>query len=245
VRYLLALSFRGTNYVGWQRQPNGLAVQEVIETAFDTITQQATKVTGCGRTDAGVHARQFFAHVDLPDKLPAPTIHRLNRLLPRDIVAHKFIPADDHFHARFEAMSRSYEYHITSRPDPFRVDLAYRYPWYGSLDSDLLNQSADLLLDYKAFYPFCKTRSGVENYRCDLMKSYWSEDEEDHSLVYHVTANRFLRGMVRLMVGMCLQVASGKLSLDKVATCLASQTRLEESYSAPAHGLFLTQVLYP
>ncbi len=244
MRYLLALSFRGTNYVGWQRQPNGLAVQEVLETTFYTITRQVTPITGCGRTDAGVHARQFFAHLDLPDGVSVPAIDRLNRVLPRDIVVHDLTPVDENFNARFEAMSRSYEYHLTSRPDPFRHDLVYRYPRYQDLDLELLDQAAALLLSYTTFFPFCKTRSGVNHYRCDLMTSYWSR-VGDHSLCYHVTANRFLRGMVRLIVGMCLQVGSGRLNLEKVADCLANQTRLKESDSAPAHGLFLTQVLYP
>ncbi|MBX2814382.1 MAG: tRNA pseudouridine(38-40) synthase TruA [Saprospiraceae bacterium] len=242
MRYRLALSYRGTNYVGWQVQPNGDSIQGKIEEALFTICQKPLRVVGCGRTDAGVHAREYVAHLESEERLPDHALQRLNRLLPNDIQLSKIEEADPLFHARHDATQRGYRYHILARNDPFKIDLAYRYPHFEKINQALLHEAAQLLMGYDSFFPFCKTNSGVDHYRCRLHHSEWRIDEDQ--AVYHIQGNRFLRGMVRLIVGMCLNVATQKYPLEEVRISLDQQKPLNQSWSVPAHGLFLDQVSY-
>lgn len=243
MRYFLQLSYRGTSYVGWQSQPNGVSVQSRIEEVISKMLQANIHIVGCGRTDAKVHARTYYAHFDYHDHLPANLLQRLNGVLPQDIAIHKIILVDNDCHARFDAYERSYQYHIIGSKDPFRQDLAYHHFQFERLNLEQLQEAASQLLPYKAFRPFCKTGSGVEHYQCDLKKCEWERMESE--LVMTITSNRFLRGMVRLVVGMCLNVALGKLSTAQVLSALENQSMIDRSLSAPPQGLFLTEVKYP
>ena len=245
MRYFITLSYLGARYAGWQIQPNANSVQSTLETALSTILQENIEVTGCGRTDAGVHARYYVAHFDTGKQLPGTFLNGINSLLPTDIAIHEIKPVHAEAHARYDAFERSYEYHLGLRKDPFSTQTAWFYPMYEQLDFDKMQAVGALLLSFEHFYPFCKTDSGLERYHCNLQKAFWEKHPQEHRWVFHITANRFLRGMVRLIVGACIQVGKGQLTLDDVRTALEHQTPLKKSLSVPAHGLFLTDVRYP
>jgi tRNA pseudouridine38-40 synthase len=244
MRYFITLAYRGTHYIGWQRQPEGHSVQGTLEGALTTVLRHEVEVTGCGRTDTGVHATYYVAHFDTESVVPDTILRSLNGLLPQDMAAFSVVPVSPTAHARFDARDRAYEYHITSRKDPFRTETAWWLPTAGQLDLDQLNTAAALLLDYEAFAPFCKTHSDVDHYRCDLREARWVRSDDGHSLVFHIAANRFLRGMVRLIVGACISVAKGQITLDQLRKALDEQTPLPQRFSVPAHGLALTRIVY-
>ncbi len=243
-RYFLTLSYRGTRYNGWQIQPNASSVQETLETALSTILRQKIEVTGCGRTDTGVHARYYVAHFDAVGELPPTFLNGLNSLLPEDIAVFDINPVAHTAHARFDAIERSYAYHISFRKDPFLTETAWFYPQFKQLDLDKMAEIANLLPQYDAFFPFCKTNSGLDNYHCTLKTAHWEILPNARGLVFHITANRFLRGMVRLIVGACVQAGTGQLSVADIKDALDQQSRLPKSLSAPPQGLFLTSVKY-
>jgi tRNA pseudouridine38-40 synthase len=243
VRYFLTLAYQGAHYAGWQRQPNAGTVQETLETALSTILQQPVEVTGCGRTDAGVHARYYVAHMDVEERLPARFLIGLNSLLPDDIAVYSSQPMPAEAHARYDAFERSYEYHIALRKDPFSIKTAWLYPQGKRLDLTRLQEVAALLMQYEAFSPFCKTHSGVEHYACSNLKARWEMGDE--RLIFYISANRFLRGMVRLIVGACVQVGRGKLQLEDIRKAMDQQTALPKNLSVPAEGLALVDVKYP
>lgn len=248
MRYFAELSYNGTNYVGWQSQPNGIAVQAKIEEALSTILREDIAIVGCGRTDAGVHAKKYFIHFDTTNtttSIEDTLTHRINKFLPKDIAFKRFIPVKDQAHARFDATNRGYEYHIEYYKNPLKTDTAYFYPFAHQLDMKLLQESAKLLIDYDEFFPFCKTNSDAKTMCCDIRECRWTLDEVEDHLVFHIAADRFLRGMVRLIVGMCLNVALYKMPLEEVKAAMDNQTRLEKSLSVPAHGLYLSKVEYP
>ncbi|MGB3801643.1 MAG: tRNA pseudouridine(38-40) synthase TruA [Lewinella sp.] len=242
-RYAIELAYRGTAYAGWQRQPNALSVEETIDSALSTVLGTDIKLVGCGRTDAGVHASDYVAHFDFAGDFPERFLARMNRYLPDDIALYQISEVDDSLHARFSATGRSYEYRISLRKDPFRTDTVAWLPAYGALDHEAMQAAAAMLPEYSEFAPFCKTNSDAYTMICHVTKSSWHFGREE--LRYTVSANRFLRGMVRLIVGTCLQIGTGKLSLEQLRTCLDRQERLPRPLSAPAAGLFLTRIDYP
>jgi len=243
MRYFLHLAYNGTRYYGWQRQPSAVSVQETLEDALSTILNSPLEITGCGRTDTGVHARQYYAHFDFEGDFPEAFLRRLNKFLPPDIAVYELLPVADDAHARYDAIHRAYEYHLTFSKDPFRVETRYFYPFPVRLQLDAMNEAAALLLEYENFFPFCKSDTDVRTLRCDLRRSEWLP--MPGGLVYHIAADRFLRGMVRLIVGMCLLVGSGKTRLEEVRQAMDQQERLPQAQSAPPQGLFLTEVKYP
>lgn len=245
MRYFLTLSYRGTRYAGWQVQPNAPTVQAILEAALRTVLRENIEVAGCGRTDAGVHARYYVAHFDAPAALPPTFLNGINSLLPDDVALHGIRAVEPDAHARFDAYERSYEYHITLRKDPFLVDTAWHVPQHERLDWAAMMATAQLLPQYSAFFPFCKSDSGLEHYACELKSAHWEQHPAEHRWVFHITANRFLRGMVRLIVGACIQVGRGQLSLADVQRALNEQAPLKKSLSVPPQGLFLTDVKYP
>lgn len=245
MRYFLTLGYRGTRYAGWQRQPNAVTVQETLETALSTILRQPIGVTGCGRTDAGVHARYYVAHVDAPDDLPAKFLYSLNGILPHDIAVYAARPVHTDAHARYDAYERSYQYHIALRKDPFSVETAWLLPQARQLDMAAVRAVAALLPQYEAFFPFCKTDSGAEHYRCAIGEARWENLPDAGQLVFHISANRFLRGMVRLVVGACISAGQGLIGVDDVRNALDEQRQLPKSLSVPPQGLALTAVQYP
>lgn len=245
MRYFLTLSYLGARYAGWQVQPNAISIQSTIELALSTILREDVAITGCGRTDAGVHARYYVAHFDAQEPLPPNFLNGINSLLPPDIAIHQVQAVHTDAHARYDAFERSYEYHLSLRKDPFSTQTAWFYPMHAQLDFDKMQAVGALLLSFDAFYPFCKSDSGLEQYHCSLLKASWEKHPEDHRWVFHITANRFLRGMVRLIVGSCIQVGKGQLQIADIQQALEQQKSLKKSLSVPAHGLFLTDVKYP
>lgn len=244
MRYFSELAYKGTNYNGWQRQPNAPSVQQTIEEALATILNTAIEVVGCGRTDTGVHASQYFLHFDFEGKFPKEFLRRLNKLLPPDVAFRSIYEVAADAHARFDATRRSYEYHIVLDKNPFLIDTAWHFPFFEKLDMEKTQAAAALLLNYGAFQPFCKSNTDVHTMECALHRSEWIFDEAERRLVFHISANRFLRGMVRLIVGMCLNVGLGKVELNEVRQALDQQVLLKKSWSVPAEGLFLTEVRY-
>ncbi len=245
MRYFLTLSYLGARYNGWQVQPGAPSVQATLEEALGVLLRHKVDVTGCGRTDAGVHARYYVAHFDAEADLPPNFEYSLNSLLPKDVAIYGVAPVAPDAHARYDAFERSYEYHIATRKDPFLQQTAWFYRQAQHLDLARMQAAADLLPTYQSFFPFCKTHSGVDSYTCDLKKAVWTALPDEHRLVFHISANRFLRGMVRLIVGACLQAGSGQIHLDEIKQALDTQTPLRKSWSVPPEGLFLTDVRYP
>lgn len=244
-RYFLELAYNGTRYSGWQRQPHEPSVQESLEIAISMILGAETAITGCGRTDAGVHAQRYFAHFNFRGALPPGFLQRINRLLDADIALYQIFPVHWDAHARFDAYYRSYEYHLSFRKDPFARETAYFFPFRDKPDPGLMQAAAARLLQYADFFPLCKTGHDAKTTLCTLFRSEWEEHPEREALVYHIAANRFLRGMVRLVVGMCIDVGLGRISLAQLDQAFLHRERLPRNLSVPPEGLFLTDVRYP
>lgn len=243
-RYFLHISYDGTNYHGWQRQLNGHSVQEEIESALRKLLRQERVVSvGCGRTDAGVHAREFFLHfnAEKPIDKPEEIFFKLNLMLPKDIGVYRLWQVDYLAHARFDANERSYEYHIHQKRDPFAQRFSTFYPW--PLDVAKMNAAALLLLRYKDFAAFCKSGGGQKTTLCDVRHAQWVVDGS--KLVFHITADRFLRNMVRAIVGTLVDVGRGRISVEQFVSIIESGKRPKAGESVPAQGLHLTRICYP
>ncbi len=245
-RYFVEIKYDGTDFSGWQIQPNSPTIQETIEDALLKILKYKVDIVGCGRTDAGVHASQYFFHFDSNNPIDDKDhfLYKLNAIVKKDIAANRLIEVESDAHARYDATERSYQYFIHFKKNPFLRRSSFRYNYRGTPDLDVLNQAASVLLAYENFYPFCKSKSQVNHYRCKLYKSMWTIGTQNQ-YIYEVTANRFLRGMVRLLVGMCLNVSLGKLTLDQVREAMDNQKLLTPAWSVPPQGLFLSQIKYP
>ena len=242
MRYFLELSYAGTNYHGWQIQPNAVTVQETIEHALGLLLRNPIKITGAGRTDTGVHARQMFAHFDVEKAINSDDLtYKLNSFLPADISIYKIHRVTDEAHARFDAIARSYQYFIHRHKDPFLTETS----WYlaKDLDVDLMNQAAKILTQYKDFKSFSKTHTDVKTYLCDVRQAAWQTT--DNQLVFYITADRFLRNMVRAIVGTLVDIGLHKISLDELVQIIESRDRSNAGFSVPAKGLFLTEIVYP
>jgi tRNA pseudouridine38-40 synthase len=244
MRYFAELAYNGAAYFGWQKQPDQISVQEVIENALSTILGQHIEVVGCGRTDTGVHAKQYFLHFDTNTPLPDGLLRRINKFLPKDIAIFRFINVPPTAHARFDATHRAYEYHIDFTKNPFGIKTRFFYPYRILPDYHLMNEAASLLMQYQEFTPFCKTHSDAKTMRCDLRTAKWEGQAETGSMVFHIASNRFLRGMVRLIVGMCLNVGTGKVQLEDVKKAMDTQQLLPKSWSIGPEGLYLTDIRY-
>ena len=244
MRYFVELAYNGTHYCGWQRQPNQMTIQEKVEATFSMILRQPITVTGCGRTDTGVHAKQYFLHIEVEGEFPKAFLSRLNKVLPKDISIFRVFPVAAEAHARFDAYHRAYEYHLTFVKNPFQQETCFLFPYPKRPDFELMQAAANLLLGYDEFFPFCKTNTDVKTMICEMKRAEWVMDEDGNGMVFHIAANRFLRGMVRLIVGMTLNVGMGKITLEEVKTALETQTRLQKSWSVPPQGLFLKDIKY-
>jgi tRNA pseudouridine38-40 synthase len=241
LRYFIELSYKGTNYHGWQIQPDASSVQEEITKALATILQEKILLVGAGRTDAGVHASQMFAHVDTVKKLTDDYVHKLNAILPNDIVIKSIKEVSDETHARFDAVSRTYEYRILLGRDPFLLDITWQLH-QKNLQIEKMNEAANLLFEYEDFESFSKVKTDVNTFNCTIMKAVWTL--EDKHLIFHIKANRFLRNMVRAIVGTLLEVGLGKKTVEDFRKIIESKKRSEAGLSVPAKGLFLTEVCY-
>ena len=242
MRYFIDIAYNGTAYCGWQNQPNALSVQEVLEKALSTLLGTEIAVTGAGRTDAGVHAKQLFAHFDASAMEDVQNLlHRLNSFLPKDISVQDIFQVKDDAHARFDAEAREYEYHINLKKDNFVEGLAYLVN--NEPDVSKMNEAAQSLLKYQDFQCFSRSKTDVKTYYCTITKAHW--ERKENLLIFTISANRFLRNMVRAIVGTLLEIGYGKLTLEDFHKIIESKNRSNAGASAPAHGLYLTKVVYP
>ncbi len=240
-RYFLELSYHGGAYHGWQVQENALSVQQVLNEALEILLRHPVETIGCGRTDTGVHATQHFAHLDTDVALNERFLHSLNALLPWDIAVKRVIPVTADAHARFDATLRSYEYHIHFKKDPLRSNLS----WYmrDKPAIDLMNQSAEMLKEYTDFSCFSKSNTQTFTNNCKITRALWQETE--HGLVFHISADRFLRNMVRAIVGTLVEIGNGNMPPEAIRQIIESKNRSNAGASVPACGLYLTEVQYP
>jgi tRNA pseudouridine38-40 synthase len=242
-RYFIYLAYNGKNYCGWQIQPNGMTVQQQLEQSLSMLLHCPVIITGAGRTDSGVHAKLMVAHCDLEiNALDTDELtERLNGILPQDIFIYKIVPVRADAHSRFNALSRTYRYFITYRKDPFRQDFLYRIK--KPLDVDLMNEAAGILMEYTDFTSFSKLHTDTKTNNCRMMQAGWKM--ENDCLVFTIQADRFLRNMVRSIVGTMIEVGSGKLSLTEFRAVIESKDRSKAGTSVPAHALFLVDIEYP
>lgn len=241
LRYFLKLAYNGTAYHGWQVQPGAITVQEVLEKSMGLLLRKKTDVVGAGRTDTGVHASEYFAHFDADETLSHDFVFRLNSLLPKDIVVYDIYQMADEAHARFDALSRTYAYTITTRKDPFLLDNAFYSR--GKLDLVQMKQAAEILKTYRDFEAFSKTNTDVNNYLCRIDEANWCQEGDLY--IFKITANRFLRNMVRAIVGTMLEIGRGKRTPESLHEIITSKNRLNAGASAPAQGLSLIKISYP
>ena len=244
MRYFLRFAYDGTAFHGSQRQPNGVTVQETMEQALAMIFREPIPLTFAGRTDAGVHAREMYAHFDIGCQLPdaGHVCFRLNGILPDSIAIFDLCPVTDDAHARFSAVRRTYEYHIVDHKDPFLCQQATRVR--PGLDFDAMNEAAQLLIGKQDFASFCRTNTDVKTTICDLTRAEWRELGNGHA-VFTIAADRFLRNMVRAVVGTLFEVGRGKMTKEQFAEVITQHNRCAAGDSAPAEGLFLVQIDYP
>ncbi|MDR0988617.1 MAG: tRNA pseudouridine(38-40) synthase TruA [Prevotellaceae bacterium] len=242
-RYFLDLSYDGTAYHGWQIQPNGASIQAKLTEALSTLLRTPTSVVGAGRTDAGVHALQMIAHFDAPAPVDTHLLTgKLNRLLPPDIAIRQIRPVRPDAHARFDASSRTYRYYITTAKSPFVR--AYRYRLVHAPDYERMNEAAGELFRYTDFTSFSKLHTDVKSNHCRILEAAWTPCDPD-TWCFTIRADRFLRNMVRAIVGTLLEVGRGKLSIEEFAHIIEQKDRCMAGSSVPGHALFLVEVAYP
>ncbi len=242
-RYFVELSYNGSTFFGWQRQPNQISVQEEIENAFTKLNSgNPIAVVGCGRTDSGVHAHHYVLHVDL-EKVEDlnQLLFKLNKILPESIVIHSIKSVEFDFHARFHAVSRTYRYFFNSKKNPFKIGLSWTFN--KQLNFEAMNEAGKLLLGTKDFTSFSKVNTDVKTNICTVSKAQWVKID-DTNYYFEITADRFLRNMVRATVGTLLEVGEGKIKPQDILSILEAKDRGAASVSVPAHGLFLWEVCY-
>lgn len=242
MRYFLEFSYNGKAYHGWQNQPNAISVQEVLEKALSTILKSQISVMGAGRTDAGVHASQMFAHFDFEGEINSKDlVYKLNSFLPKDIVVVDVFIVNNEAHTRFDALSRTYHYKISTSKNVFNYDFAYEMQL--PLDVNTMNEACKILFQYKDFQCFSKSNTDVKTYNCDIKEAQWIQNP--NQLVFTITADRFLRNMVRAIVGTMVSIGLGKLKPEALHNIIASKDRSNAGFSVPAHGLYLVEITYP
>lgn len=243
-RYFIEIAYNGTAYHGWQAQKNAHSVQEVLNKALSIICREEVATLGCGRTDTGVHARQLFAHFDLAGEanvLDPRFLLSLNSLLPYDISAKAIFPVKQDAHARFDATKRSYEYHIHFKKDPFKHNLSWLLR--DIPDIELMNQAASIIKEYTDFSCFSKSNTQTFTNNCAISKAQWTDCPG--GMIFHISADRFLRNMVRAIVGTLMMVGKKEIKPDEIRMIIESKDRSNAGESVPACGLFLTEVQYP
>ena len=244
MRYFITLSYDGTRYHGWQIQPNGDSIQQRLQEALSTLLRQPVEVVGAGRTDTGVHARKMVAHFDFSPfkgELEGVLAYKLNKLLPQDIAVQEVRQVPDDMHARFSATSRTYHYFIHTYKDPFLRDYSWQIPF--KLDFEKMNEAAQVLLEYKDFTSFSKVNTDTKTNLCDIKEAYW-EEVATGQWRFTITANRFLRNMVRAIVGTLVEVGRGRISIEEVRQIIEAKDRCSAGESVPGKGLFLVDIKY-
>jgi len=240
LRYFLEVSYRGTNYSGFQIQQNANSIQSEIENALQILQKQKITLTGSSRTDAGVHALQNFFHFDLDGEIHVHFAYKMNAILPEDIVIQKLIPVKQNAHCRFDAISREYKYFVYGHKDPFLKDRAFYFPY--KLNVELMQEAAAIIKHYTDFTAFSKRNTQVKTFNCCILESKW--EWEDECLVFYVKADRFLRGMVRALVATILKIGRGKMTITEFKNVIEEGDRSKASFAAPSQGLFLVSVNY-
>lgn len=256
MRYFLKLSYNGMNFHGWQSQPNAVSVQETIEKALSTILRQPISITGAGRTDTGVHARMMFSHFDYPEAIEDKKrfLLSLNRLIGKDIAIHELYPVHEDAHARFDATSRTYKYFIGFEKNPFLKELYWQSPSFLSIEK--MNEAAEILKGVADFTSFAKLHSDVKTNICDVREAYWLPLQKDKEgsdfmgtlkdgIVFTITADRFLRNMVRAIVGTLVEVGRNKISINDFKEIIDERNRCSAGTSMPPNALFLWDITYP
>lgn len=241
MRYFIHLAYDGTRYHGWQIQPNGISVEGEIERCLSMLLREPIDIVGAGRTDAGVHARHMVAHFDYEETDCAQLTYRLNKILPPDITIYKVEPVADDLHARFSATSRMYHYYVATRKSPFNRQYTWRTHY--DLDFELMNKAAAIILEYKDFACFCKSHTDVKTTLCDVTISRWVQTSESE-WYYEVKANRFLRNMVRAIVGTLIEVGRHRMTLEEFRQVIEGKKRTQAGESMPGNALFLELVEY-
>jgi tRNA pseudouridine38-40 synthase len=242
LRFFIELSYNGKAYHGWQNQPNAISVQEVLEKALSTLLKNTISVMGAGRTDAGVHASQMFAHFDYEEKFDyQELVYKLNSFLPKDIAVVDVFEVKSETHTRFDALTRTYKYKISTAKNVFDYDFAYQVQL--PLNLEAMNQACEILLKYKDFQCFSKSNTDVKTYNCHIKEAFWTKSSGQ--LTFTITADRFLRNMVRAIVGTMVNIGLGKLKPEDLHKIITSKNRSLAGFSAPAHGLYLVKIVYP
>ncbi|MDE7380936.1 MAG: tRNA pseudouridine(38-40) synthase TruA [Muribaculaceae bacterium] len=249
-RYMMRLAYNGSPFHGWQIQPNAVSVQQTIEDALSVILRCPISITGAGRTDTGVNAREMFAHFDFPNPVPESILKSLNRLIGRDIAIYEIKEVADNLHARFSAVSRTYKYFISLSKNPFIYPLSWEYP--SALNVELMNKAAEILLKTDDFTSFAKLHADTKTNICRVTHAGWEYERssfpspcEDFSfLVFTITADRFLRNMVRAVVGTLLEVGRGKMTLEEFENVIRDKNRCAAGQSVPPQALYLWEVKY-
>ena len=251
MRYFIELAYNGTNYHGWQYQPNAASVQETLNTALSTVLKTTIDIVGAGRTDTGVHAKQMFAHFDFDTEIEVPfLIHKLNSFLPKDIAIINLHKVHDTAHSRFDATKRTYEYHIHTQKNVFENEGSWYYP--SELNIDAMNEATKLLFNHTDFQCFSKVNTDVNTFNCKIVEAHWQQlepktnrrESNGDKLIFTIAADRFLRNMVRAIVGTMINIGLGKITLKDFQTILESKDRNQAGFSVPAHGLYLTKIEY-
>lgn len=242
MRYFIDLSYDGKPFHGWQKQPNAITVQETIEACFAQIFQEKIALVGAGRTDTGVHAKQFIAHLDIFTNFDVKELkYKLNRMLPSSIVIHKIYAVKNDAHARFDALTREYKYYITTSKNPFTKDFSCLIK--SKIDLKIMNEACEILKQHRNFQCFSKVKTDVKTYNCKIENAFW--ENVDDQLVFTISANRFLRNMVRAIVGTMIEMGTAKKSLANFEKILTSKDRGQAGKSIAAKGLFLNKIEYP
>lgn len=240
-RYFIEISYNGTAYHGWQIQKNALSVQQTLNERLSVVLRQPVETTGCGRTDTGVHARQFFAHFDAAGEIDLPkTIFSLNAILPQDIAAKQIFPVAAEANTRFDAVLRTYEYHIHFGKDPFKQGFSWELR--DRPDMALMNRAAAIMMEYADFSCFSKSNTQVKTFNCKITAARWEETE--NGLIFRISADRFLRNMVRAIVGTLLTAGRKEIPPEGIREIIESKNRSNAGTSVPACGLYLTEVKY-
>jgi len=245
-RYFLKLAYNGEKYFGWQMQPHQISVQEVLTNGLSLLLKENILLTGAGRTDTGVHAKEFYAHFDtsfvFTDENKRDFIYRINRFLPPDIVVYDILSVHEQAHARFDALSRTYRYYLTTQKNPFALSFAHRI--FFQPDIEKMNICCQKMMNYTDFTSFSKVHTQTKTNNCRIMQAFWRYDENKDLFVFEITADRFLRNMVRSIVGTLLDVGRGKLSVNDFCAIIEQKNRNHAGVSVPASALFLEGIGY-
>lgn len=242
MRYFFEIAYNGRNYNGWQTQKNGIGIQTVVENAMTTLLQREIKITASGRTDTGVHCEQQFFHTDMDQPFDADILRqKMNSFLPQDISIQSIARVREDASARYDAIERTYRYQITRKKDPFHVGFSWHF--FKDVDVPTMNKAASLLRGEKDFECFSKVKTDVNHFLCEIKAAEWHERGE--MLIFYITANRFLRGMVRSVVGTLLDVGTGKTPISEFESIIRSKDRKKAGANVPPYGLYLMGVKYP